>query len=291
MNFIIAILIALTIAIIALFFFPFSIPVAMGLIAVFISIAIPLALILAFMTEVLHMSPDGYNIPGVPSPPPISCFDKNTLIEMTDGSFKKIMDIRPGDILENDIIVTCVLKLDSHLSSQKMYELNGILVSGNHPVFYDLIKKWIPVYQHPNSIIKYDYFEHYLYCLTTNTKEIKIKDTLFLDWDEVTNKIDKIDIIDLHNLHKKSKGLEKNTKIKLTAKVKKIKDIEIGDIIEKENRVIGMVEIKNNLGDDTLFQLITEKKYFYIYDEVDEIKIKHNDYDYNIEAYLDLIVE
>jgi hypothetical protein len=280
MQGIISILIILAVLIIALWIMPFTMPMAATLTAVFISIAVPLAIVLAFMSETLHMNAD-YSIPGTPQRPSGSCFDKNTLIKMSDETYKKIEDIIPGDILQHNTIVTGTFKLDSLLSTQKMFCLNGITVSETHPVFDKINKKWIPVSSHPFSIPIHDYSEPYLYCLTTNLKRIQIDSELFLDWDETPN------IIETDDLQLKSLGLNKNTKIKLNTKIKKIKDVEIGDIVENDNKIIGIVKIKNNLGDGELYQLITEKKYFYIYDEGNESKMYYNDYDYNIERFLE----
>jgi hypothetical protein len=278
MQGIITILIILAVLIIALWIIPFTMPMAATLTAVFISISIPLAIVLAFMSETLHINAD-YSIPSPPPRP--SCFDKNTLIKMLDNTYKKIEDIIPGDILEHNALVTATFKLDSQSETQKMFSLNGITVSETHPVFDKINKKWIPVSSHPCATPIHNYSEPYLYCLTTNLKRIQINSELFLDWDETPN------IIETDDLHMKSLGLNKQTKIKLNSKIKKIKDIEIGDIVENNNKIIGIVKIKNNLGDGELYQLITEKKYFYIYDEGNESKMYYNDYDYNIERFLE----
>ena len=50
-----------------------------------------------------------------------TCFDKNTKIEMVDGTYKSISNIKVGDILANDSRVTSILKLDA--ADEIMYNL------------------------------------------------------------------------------------------------------------------------------------------------------------------------
>ena len=81
-QFIISILIALAVMIAAFWSVPFTWGAAIANTAIFIAISIPMAIILAFMINVLKVK-NSLKIPKV------KCFDKNTLIEMNDGTFKK----------------------------------------------------------------------------------------------------------------------------------------------------------------------------------------------------------
>ena len=294
MQFIITLLIILVALILAMWIIPFTMPLAATMTAVFVSISIPLAILLVFMKDTLHID-SGYSIPGVPSRP--SCFDKNTLIKMNTGQYKKITEICVGDMLENNIIVTATLKLDSQCQIQKIYKLNETIVSEYHIVKFD--DKWIHVSKHPKSILINNYKEPYLYCLNTNTKIINVNGDIYLDWDELFEN----DIINIKHKYINSKninsdtylndihsfftfGFNENTKLKMVSNIKKIKDIDVGDLLENNNKIMGIVKLKNNLGNINLFHLITEKQYFYIYDEKNELNEKYHDYDYNIESFL-----
>jgi Hint-domain len=280
MQFIITLLIVLSVLIVGMWLIPFTWPVAATTTVVFASIAIPLAIILNFMEDILRIS-SGRSIPKIPSRP--SCFDAETLVKMSNGEYKNIKDILVGDVLDDGNTVNSVLKLSSQIEIQKMYNLEGIIVSSKHPVFFEKTNKWIPVEEHPKSILVKEYTKPLLYCLCTTDKRIKIGNHTFLDWDEVKDNVNFSDDMFLSNTN----GLNNNTKIKLSTKIVKIRHIEIGDLIENDNKVIGIVEIKNNLGNENLFHLITEKQYFYIYNEGCETKLKYNDYDYNIELFLE----
>ena len=89
---IIIILLVLAAVIIGLWLFPFTWSMAITLTAVFVGISIPLSILVLFMTEVLHIQTAG--VPGIPS-----CFDKNTMIKMKDGTSKPIIEVKVGDIL------------------------------------------------------------------------------------------------------------------------------------------------------------------------------------------------
>ena len=161
-EFIIIILITLAVMIGIFWLVPFTWGAAVANTSIFVAISIPMVIILAFMVDVLKIHPSL----GIPT---IKCFDKNTLIDMNDGTQKKIIYIEPGDILANNNVVTAKIKVIREGSI--MYILNNIIVSDSHIINYE--GKWIPVSQHP-SAIKYDlYNEEYLYCLNTVEKNHK----------------------------------------------------------------------------------------------------------------------
>jgi hypothetical protein len=250
-QFIIIILIILVGLILGMWILPFTWPLAMTMTAVFVSVAIPMAIIIGFMTDVLHVRTD-LSIPGVPKP---SCFDKNTNIQMNDGSFKFISEIEVGERLENNILVTAKMKLDAKGSI--MYNLNGTIVSGTHTIKHGDI--WMPVSKYPHKILVEKYEEPYLYCLNTETKRIHINDFIFVDWDELTeddiNQLSNTDsgvqskgstfksTLDIHKYL--DGGFVENTIITLLDGSKReIKDIQIGDVLDGGIRVYGLVEIE-----------------------------------------------
>ena len=260
-EFIIIILITLALMIGIFWLVPFTWGAAIANTSIFVAISIPMIIILAFMVDVLKIHPSL----GIPT---IKCFDKNTLINMNDGTQKKIIYIEPGDILANNNVVTAKIKVIREGSI--MYMLNNIIVSDSHIINYE--GKWIPVSQHP-SAIKYDlYNEEYLYCLNTVEKIIKINDIIFTDWDEIydisLNKVVNNKIIPLENMNHIHKyldcGFSNNTQIKLnTGLLLNIDNIRINDILENGEKVYGIVEIdgstlleqfKYNLGENNFIE-------------------------------------
>ena len=227
----------------------------LAVLGVYTGLMVPMVLTLEF-TEGLGM----YTFLDAPAAPPQapSCFDKNTLIKMNDGSEKRIMDIQVGDTLVNNNMVTSKIKLFA--TQDQMYNLNGIIVSGTHSV--KVKNNWMKIENHPTSIKIDNYNEPYIYCLNTEHKEIIINDNNFCDWDEIFED----DIESIKIMHKTNKyhtnnagssefkysdihkyfdgGFIGDTKIKLmNGCEKRIKDIEINDILENGEKVYGFVEI------------------------------------------------
>jgi len=324
---IIIILIVLAALVIAMWILPFTWPVAISMTAVFISISIPLAIIIAFMTEVMHVQ-TAFSIPGAPSRPPLSaCFDKYTLLKMKDGSMKSIISINPGDVLYGNNVVTAKMALDS--KGQEMFNIDGTIVSGTHKIIHN--GRWISVDKHPERISIPYYEPPLIYCLNTSLKRFAIGDKIYMDWDELYDEEietilrcdtgdsrEPINAIELHS-HFDS-GFSEETKITMNdGSLKNIKDIQVGDVLDKNIIVFGVVTVNGrtlnqqyqyNLGEDMIFKggpnlnvgqknlermgmkvlenredklyhLITKEKYFY----VDGIKFFH--YDSNIELLLD----
>jgi len=261
LELIIKILIILAILIVGLWILPFTWPVASIMSIIFLAIAIPLAIIIYFMTEVLHVKADAL--------PELRCFDRKTRFTLADGTNKCIEKIKPGNILLNGSRITAKIKVTS--KELHMYNLNGIIVSGNHKIKYN--NTWISVKHHPNAIKIQDYNEPYLYCLNTTTKTIHLNNITFADWDEIYE--DDLDFI-LHcknintteNISKTiDKGFDKNTVIKLLNGTKSIDQINIGDILNTKGIVYGIVELdKKNLGNTInnhrLYHLLVTNGFF-----------------------------
>jgi len=209
------------------------------------------------------------------------CFDKNTELNMDDGSFKKIKDIQVGDILQNKNVVTDKLTLSA--KSTNMYNLNNIIISGDHYVNYN--KQWIQVKNHPNRKRIYNYSESIIYCISTSSKRIWINNQEYLDWDDLTLAEDDLVmtnpdfVIKERNRIKERKGIEGNQFIYLSnnsgiSNCKQIKDIKIGDILSHGEKVVGTVEIiEPNTLAKKQYHLITDKQSFY----VNNTKIYHYD--------------
>jgi energy-coupling factor transporter transmembrane protein EcfT len=220
-----------------------------------------LTVILVFCVDVLHIK-----VPGMPSPPKKpSCFDGNTLLKMKNGEYKKIKDIEVGDLLEEDGEVTAKMQLDA--TNNDMYSLFGITVSGSHKIKVN--NNWIYVDQH-NYAVKISYQEPFIYCLNTESKEIKINAPNlneiihFIDWDEIyDNEFKQLsektenNCLLRKNIHNEFDiGISKNTEIKLNDNsIVNIEDITPGMILSNGIKVYGIVEIKGNDLNQIFFNL------------------------------------
>jgi len=241
-QFIVSILITLAIIIAALWIVPFTWGAAITGTTIFIALAIPMAIILAFMVDVLKVQTN-LKVPR------IKCFDKDTIFKMNDGTNKKIVDIKNGDLLDHNNEVTSIIKVESKGSD--IYKLNNIIVSDSHMVKY--IGKWIPVSKHPNAVKIESYDEPYLYCLNTSNKTININDLLFSDWDEIyDDELDEImktsQLDNLDDIHKYlDGGFEGSTIIRLlSGESREIKNICVNDILENGEKVYGVVKINGS---------------------------------------------
>jgi len=242
-QFIIIILISLAVLIAIFWIIPFTWGFAISNTVIFIAIAIPMIIILAFFLDVLKVQPDL-------SIPQVKCFDENTLIDMNDGTQKKISEIKNGDLLIDNNEVTSIIKVETKGSI--IYNFNNIIVSDSHIVKYN--KKWIRVSEHPDAI-KYNYNKPFLYCLNTSNKIIQINNIIFTDWDEIYE--DKLidvklnghfPIKKLNDIHTYlDSGFKGETKVQLKNKAyKEIKEIEVGDILLNGERVYGIVKINGS---------------------------------------------
>jgi len=240
-QFIVTILIGMVIYIAFLWIMPFTWGFAAVNTGIFAAIAIPMAIILTFLNDKLHIT-------GLKGIPHLKCFDKNTYITMNENNSKKIKDIEVGDILANNNMVTSKIMVET--KGSVMYELDDIFVSDSHIVKYG--EKWIPVSKHPDAKKCTFYQEPYLYCLNTTNKTIMINGHIFTDWDEINDE----DIINIqkntnHTFNNKNDihkcldgGFVGHTEIKLNdGGVTQMKDIRVGDILENNTSVYGIVEI------------------------------------------------
>uniref|UniRef100_A0A6C0H9K4 Vint domain-containing protein n=1 Tax=viral metagenome TaxID=1070528 RepID=A0A6C0H9K4_9ZZZZ len=281
---IIYVLIAAVAVIISLWLVPVTWPMAITGTAIFSAVSISMAIFLVFLTQVLHIKTSGFKIPKVPSKPKIRiCFDKNTLLKMSDRTMKKISEIKVGDELwqvgDNKNIVTAKLKLLA--INNKMYQLGDVIVSGSHRVRHNGI--WIFVSKHPDAKVVENYNEPIIYCLNTTCKEFTIGNYVFSDWDEITedNYLVINDYLKTNNPEYKEKDLDKTNIHKLfdtgfdeytyihlkDRKISKISCVKLGDILKNGEKVYGLVEILNqdSLGNSKkLYHLLTDKNTFYL---------------------------
>jgi len=316
--------------------------IALAITSMFSIIGIPIGIILiVFVGVLIYMMVmmargfppvlGGLRFPRIPSPRfPRVCFDKDTKLVMNNKSIKKISEIKLNDKLKGNNTVYGVFKMLAENEKNNMYKLNKVVVSGNHKVKY--LGDWVNVKDCPKSVKLSKYDDKIIYNLLTFSKMINIENNDFLDYDDITPKnLDKLNnssVINKGSLHdnfglfrKFIGGFYGDTKIKLQDNiVKYIKNINVGDVLTDNVKVVGVVELdcsdvkikmvntvtlmcSDNILHDSLgkvktiqsvrgtnlgkvncnkvYHLITDKNYFYI----DFLKIY--DYDYLIDHYLE----
>lgn len=239
-EFIVIILLALAAVVIILWLIPITWGAAAAMTAIFIAIMIPLAIIAVYMDIIFGLS--GSRIPSVPS-----CFDEDTILVDENNNKIKIKNIKLGTRLFDGSIITSKMEMRSR--GHVMYNLKNIFVSGNHRILYK--SKLIKVKDHPLSK-KTIYNKPAIYCLNTSTKNIKIQDMVFTDYDDLDNdEINELKYMfsdsnlktdDLHS--KYEGGFHKNTQVQLkNGDVKTISEIQINDILKNGELVLGLIEI------------------------------------------------
>lgn len=190
------------------------------------------------------------------------CFDSETNILMSNGSKKKIKDIKINDNLYLSGKVIGLLKFKN--KNTKMYYYNNVIVSGSHLVKEN--NKWIRVIDSKNSIYIESYNKKYIYCLITTNNNIIVSNSNnfieFSDFIETNSNVNnclikKIILSDLNknffinpfdintsNNNYYLTGFGGNTLLKLkNGSIKKLKHIKIGDKLQT-GRVIGKIKQK-----------------------------------------------
>jgi len=203
----------------------------------------PIPKIVKTFSGVTHWLDKSFNKLGL-------CFDGNTLINTMSG-LKKIQDIQPGEELDKDNFV-----ISSHkfICNCDMYKYKSIIVSGSHLVKHN--NEWIRIKLLADSI-KINYIDYCIFCLSTTKGNIIIDNVVFKDYSEsyglnINKTINSIVLKELNNtenvvnnyrLNYIEQGLDKNTYVKKKNNYVRIKDISIGDYLDNDNRVIGIVKV------------------------------------------------
>ena len=187
------------------------------------------------------------------------CFEENTLLKLKSGKFIKIRDVNLGDILEDDSIV---IEKHKFLNTEQLYKYNGVYVTGSHIVSEK--DEWKTV-KETNNAIKTIICPKYVYCISTNTATIIINKTKFRDYNESVNEFlnNTVNSIILSELNQGIKEFNDVDKISYANKylgsgfhcdtliemdhpiLKSIKNIQIGDKLYGNNRVIGKVSLNS----------------------------------------------
>ena len=111
----------------------------------------------------------------------LGCFLPDTLITMSDGSKKKIIDIE----LKDNIKVGGNVFATAKFLITNLYDYKGVKVSGSHMVNEN--NKWIRV-EDSNISKSLGDDEHVVYTLGTQNRRIVINDILFTDYFEIDEK-------------------------------------------------------------------------------------------------------
>ena len=219
---------------------------------IMIAIIVPTAMIQTSMMRIMNLTTP--RLPGIPG-----CFSKNTRVELyEEGVSRKIKNLNLGDKLKNGSIVTAIIQFDA--SEQHIYNLNNVIVTGEHRVFHPE-KKWIKAKDHPESVAIPFFNEPYVYCINTDKKEFTIGATRFSDWDDIDEKVladleencvkpgylpANFSLTDIH-LHLDS-GLRGDTLVTLkSGKKVPIVDLEVGSLLNDiGGQVVGLVVIDAN---------------------------------------------
>lgn len=258
-NFIIIILVALSASIAALLVIA-AIPIigTAAEIAVIPMIATMSAILIPTIT-IQSLMRDVFKLPTRAPPSIPGCFSKNTIIVKINKSHVKINKsnvtidaIEIGDYInDTKTQVTGIIKFSA--KDQHIYNLHDVIVTGEHRVFHDTLG-WIKVKNHPDSIFMNDFNEPYVYCLLTNIKEFKIGNIIYSDWDDIDKEVmtklikncsylpTNFKKTDIHsNLNN---GFYELSKIKLLdGSIQNIKDINVDDILNNGEKVLGIVKI------------------------------------------------
>lgn len=116
------------------------------------------------------------------------CFEGGTLVALQGGRTVAIRDVVLGDVLVDGGRITAIHRF---MSSDPIYNLHGVRVSGDHLVSYG--DRLIPVREHPEAAQeKVGWFgqrTRELWCLTTTTRRIlcvgRDRVVEFADWEEI----------------------------------------------------------------------------------------------------------
>ena len=252
-DLIILILIVICCMMIAFIIIIYSLPFCLGcfgwiplgiLIPVFLAILAPIILFKIMMDRILAMS-----TPNTPKMP--TCFVGDTLVELNNGLKKKIREIEVGEILKHEIKVTSTLKLCG--KDQHLYNLNGVIVTGEHRVFHKEMG-WLKVKAHPAAIYLPEQHEEFVYCLNTDKKVFILNETVFSDWDDIDNEV----VADLNkycvylpahfsntDIHTYlGNGLHPASKIKLEYGIEvELQNIKVKDVLSNGATVKGVIKI------------------------------------------------
>lgn len=188
-----------------------------------------------------------------------TCFGEETLIFLKNDGLKKICDLKLGDELEYNcggfINGLCKFK-----RAGQVYKLGNIYVDGMHFVEYE--GKMIRVLRHPDAI-RVEYKRDIIYNVLTTTGKIYIDGFKFADYlgDNSLNTYEELLKINMESPIKNGEffgvsldkytdnalnlypGFTHNSYIETDKKLKRVDELEIGDLINGRE-IVGLVNYK-----------------------------------------------
>ena len=152
--------------------------------AAFLSILlIPLVVFVIILTSMSDVFV-GAGMKPPPMVPKYVCFSGDTLVRTKYDGVVKMSEMYLGQELYDNSIVTAFMKSSS--IGCDIYNIDGIIVTGTHLVF-EPTRGWVQSCNHSRSIPVADFSDEYVYCIGTNSKEIRIGEHIFMDWDEIND--------------------------------------------------------------------------------------------------------
>ena len=249
-------LVTLAALIIGAWLMPWTWWLAASMTVIFIAISIPLIIMIVHLDRIMGIKSDN-SPPGKPGRPR-RCFVGDTPIMLKNGEIVKISDIKIGDILKDDGVVTSRFKLKK--IDDDIGNIRNVKVTGCHYVFYQ--GNWIMSRDHPeyNPVIDTSDI-NFLYCLNVSTKKIHIGNLVFSDWDDMIKPnevydfmkqvngtmarvLSDTDLYNQENIHKYfDGGLDGSTCVDTVRGAIPISKILPGEDLGLGNTVIGVVKI------------------------------------------------
>jgi hypothetical protein len=115
------------------------------------------------------------------------CFHPDTKVELKNGSIMSMKDLPLNAILKNGARVCAVMNI-SNIDEQgqqveKLFDIDGILVSGSHLVYNVKLKRFIHVEELKEATVT-DIKSDNLACLITSDHTIPIGKWIFHDWED-----------------------------------------------------------------------------------------------------------
>lgn len=224
---------------------------------------------------------------------PRICFDGDNLIELKNGKIIRMSEIKPGDILkshdDNNFIATIKLLNDKSIP---MFKLSDVVVTNGHKVYLDNTLEYVGDID--KSIRVPNTGNKHVYNFITKNGMLELNGTKFSDWHENSDNETKCLLKvqqDKFSAHSDSfhyyfynNLLKGNLDMKMNDKTfKQVEDIEPGDVLEDNVKVIGVVKM--------FFESWSDYKYHFITDE-GVIPLENScigDFDSIIDKYLNII--
>jgi hypothetical protein len=119
------------------------------------------------------------------------CFHPETKIKLKNGDVRLMKDLDLGDVLENDVKILSIMKMNNLENQNKLYKFekmgvdgDDIYVTGKHMVFSEEKQKFIYVDEDPRAIEQNEVSSGWFSCLITSNHHIPIGKLVFWDWED-----------------------------------------------------------------------------------------------------------